>query len=66
MNLEVLLLDGVNTIKYPTYHSDAFWVTKVYNKGKQALDHRKRPENKHFENRFFNILESRIFSDFSD
>ena len=45
MNLEVLLLDGVNTIKYLTYHSYAFQGPKVYIKGKQALDHRKKPEN---------------------
>ena len=29
--MKVLLLDGVDTIKYLTYNSDAFQVSKVYN-----------------------------------
>ena len=33
IELEVLLLDGVDIIKYLTYNSDAFQVSKVYNTG---------------------------------
>ena len=31
IKLKVLLLDGVDTIKYSTLNTDAFRVTKVYN-----------------------------------
>ena len=36
IKLKVLLLDGVDTIKYLTYNSNAFLVSKVYKTFKQT------------------------------
>ena len=44
--MKVLLLDGVDTIKYLTYNSNAFQVSKVY---KEANGRNKRTELKQKE-----------------